>query len=315
MDFKGLSDPVVIFNKPEKKPGIFQRIKPPTTDLFKNKASLMLRNKKFLGGALTILLLFAVGLGVYLSQKPTQLTPQANEGKAEISIKPPTQTVALNQEFTSDVFIDTKDLTVSGVDTKIVFDPEKLQLLEVTLGEFIPNFLSQPQNSASSTTFTIADMTGRKGTGVMARLKFRALSLTGDTPAKVEFDQSLTEVAATESAGENAASGFFSSEITILATVSASPSPTASSSALPSSSPSSSPSASPNNNVTPGAQGDANSDGLVDYQDLSIFFSKWSPAADIAAFFNLDFNNDKRINSLDYSLFKQLLVNFGVIRG
>src|SRR3989344_67119 len=70
MDFKGISDPVVLTSDNLKKPSFFSKLRPPSTDFFKNK--------KILGGLLTVFLLFAVGIGVYLSQKPTQLTPRAD---------------------------------------------------------------------------------------------------------------------------------------------------------------------------------------------------------------------------------------------
>lgn len=60
MDFKALSDPIVLVGEGEKKPSFFT-------------------SKKFLGGTLTVFLLFAVGVGVYLSQQPTELEPKANE--------------------------------------------------------------------------------------------------------------------------------------------------------------------------------------------------------------------------------------------
>ena len=71
MDFKSLSDPIVLVGEESNKPSFFSKIRPPSTHLF--------TNKKFLGGALTVFLIFAVGVGVYLSQQPTELEPQANE--------------------------------------------------------------------------------------------------------------------------------------------------------------------------------------------------------------------------------------------
>jgi hypothetical protein len=335
MDFRGLSDPVVIFNKPNKKPGIFQKIKPPTTDFFKNK--------KILGGALTVMLLFAVGLGVFLTQKPTQLAPQADEAGADISIQPPTQTVAVSQEFESDVFINTNDLSISAVKVKIDFD-SKLELIDVTLGTFLPTFLIQPVITDSSVSFTIASNPAKKGSGVLAKLKFKPDSDASGS-AVIGFDQAQTEAAATESGSLNQATGFLGSQITITSETtqfcsstsdcptgyycptipvasgvasdpicqlisSPSPSPSASASA----SPSPSPLASPRNEVPAGSDGDANSDGILDLQDLSILFTQWSPATDITGFFNLDLNDDNRINSIDYSLFKQMLVDYGIIR-
>ncbi len=77
MDFKGLSDPVVFHNEPQKKPGFFSKLRPPSTN-FINKVGVAIRDKNFLVGGLTVLMLFAIGIGVFVSQKPTQLAPQAS---------------------------------------------------------------------------------------------------------------------------------------------------------------------------------------------------------------------------------------------
>jgi hypothetical protein len=289
MDFKGLSDPVVIHNDPAKKDGVFQKLRPPSTNFFKNK--------KFLGGVLTVLLLFAVGLGVYIAQKPTQLAPQASGGSVEISLKPSSQTVGLNQNFQSDIFLDTKELTVTATQVKITF-PANLQLISVTPGNTWPTYLSQPVNASGSTSFTLVSNTGQKAAANLATLTFKAVATTSGTPVKVEFDQSYTQAAALESGNSNIASGYSGSDITISTSVS---------------SPSPSPSASPRNQVPIGSKGDGNSDGFVDFQDLSILFTKWSPASDTTVTL-LDFNDDKRINSIDYAKLNELLVNYGVVR-
>jgi hypothetical protein len=289
MDFKGLSDPVIIHNTAEKKPSIFQKLKPPTTDFFESK--------KLLGGVITVLLLFAVGLGVYITQRPTQFAPKASEDKAEISLKPSTQTVGSGQNFQSDIFLDTKGLTVSAAQVKITFNPASLQLISVSPGNTWSTYLSQPENTSGSTSFTLISNPGKKTAANLATLTFKAIASASATPVKIEFDQSYTQAAAIESGNSNVASGYPGSEITISAT-GASPSP----------------SASPGNRVTPGSKGDGNSDGFVDYQDLSILFTKWSPATDITGSLQLDFNNDKRINSLDYSELSQLLVSMGVVK-
>lgn len=398
MDFKGLSDPVVVVNKPSQKQSIFQKIKPPTTNFFKNK--------KFLGGAMTALLLFAVGLGVYLSQKPTQLKPQASGTGAEISIKPAQQVVFDNHEFQSDVFVNTNDLSVSAIKVKVDFD-SKFQLLAVDLGTFMPLFLSEPIIASNSATFTVGSQPAKNGSGTIATLRFKSIEEATGSSYLIGFDQAGTDAVATQSGDLNVASGFHPSEITvktessfcssdidcpsnyhcpvvqqqegvagdpvcvpneeeIIACNSNDPDSCPSGSFcyvscaeqgcntfsgfckpidLPKScskdnqcpadyvceqvfcvtapcnrvctyrpSPSPTPLSSPNNRVTPGADGDANSDGLIDLQDLSVFFSKWSPASDIAAFFQIDFNDDRRINSIDYSLFKQLLNAIGVVK-
>lgn len=386
MDFRGLSDPVVITNKQAPRSNIFQRIKPPSTNFFKNK--------KFLGGALTVLLLFAVGIGVFISQKPTQLKPQAESSGAEISIQPPSSTVSLNEEFTQDIFINSPDdLSISAVKAKIDF-PSSLQLTDVTIGDFLPIFLVPPQTGTSSVTLVMGSLQPKKGTGVLAKLKFKVISnLT--QPVNINFDTSQTQAAAIETGDINQAIGLQGSQVSlqgnntspssspvssknpqssptpclnsllgcsdsspepsptteacpsapicqagttlitgdsqtsncpVYVCIGSSPSPSPSPSKAPSPSPSPSKGASPTpclnsltgcGSPTPSAsqsKGDGNNDGKVDLQDLSIMFSKWSPAVNITSYFQLDFNDDSRINSLDYGSMRALLLQLGIIR-
>lgn len=311
MDFKGISDPIVIVGEKPKKSSLFSKIRPPLTNFKANKV---------FAGALTVLLLFAIGIGVYLSQKPTQLKPQATAVTAEISIKPQNQTVAPNQEFESEVFLDTRDLSVTAIQAVITYDPNFLQLLQIIPGDFLNTTLTAPQITSNSAYFVVANNPGKKGSGKIATLKFKALNATVNGPAKIQFDQELTLGASIETNSENALSGYLASDITISSVASPSPSVTASASPSlspslsPSPSPSPKPSASPNNRVTPGSKGDGNSDGLIEFVDLSILFSKWSPAIDITSNFQVDFNDDKKINSFDYSEMNQLLYDLGVIR-
>lgn len=299
MDFKGLSDPVVVFNKPSKQ-SIFQKLRPPSTNF--------LKSKKLLGGMLTVMLLFAVGLGVYISQKPTQLAPKASTDSAEISIKPSSRTEGLNQEFQSDVFLDTKGFDIGVTQVRINFDESKLQLLNVTTGDFFSTVLSAPVNTANSTTFSLMNNPAKSGSGKIATLTFKSLAVTSGTPTKIEFDTAYTQ-GTVPGTSFGVISQYTSSDITISA--STSPSPSAST-LLASPSPSSIASASPANITS--SKGDGNSDGAINRQDLSNLFSFWSPATNITSHFELDFNDDKKINSFDYSKMNELLKSAGVLR-
>lgn len=334
MDFKGISDPVVIVSEKPKRAGLFNKIRPPLTNF---------KISKVMGGTLTVLLLFAVGVGVYLAQKPTQLKPQASEANAEISLKPQALTVAPNQEFPASVFLDSKDLSITAIQTKVIFDQSKLQLLEVGLNDYLTTVLTQPQNTANSTFFAVGSNEGKKGSGIIATMRFKAIGTPSNTPTIIQFDQQLTQGAALETNDLNALSIYSASHITIaqIASPSASASPVSCQNndqcptgyycqgtggacttgpigqetcinfgeCQPNST-----KPSPNNHVTPGSKGDGNSDGIIDYADLSILFSKWSPAVDITSNFQVDFNDDKRINSFDSLKMNDLLYSLGVIK-
>jgi hypothetical protein len=319
MDFKSLSDPVVIVGENNNKPGFFSKIRPPMTPFFKGK--------KFLGGALTVFLLFAVGVGVYLSQRPTQFTPQANQGSGELSLKPQTITVTSNQEFQIDVFLDSKNTSITAIQTKILYDSSKLQLVNNTLTDYFPVVLSQPQNTAGSSFFAVGSSPGKTGTGNIASIKFKAIGAQSSSPTKIQISRDFTEAASNDTGDFNAVTVFFDSDVTISGTASPSPSST-SQSPTPTPTPVSSQSCYDDSNCKTGeycqfvrqtcpegggcaavmsgyclpktGKGDGNKDNYIDLQDLSILFSKWSPAISIGSNFELDFNNDVKINSIDY---------------
>lgn len=113
MDFKALSDPVVLVGDDNNKPGFLSRIRPPETGF--------LKNKKILGGTLTVFLLFAVGVGVYLAQKPTQLQPKADEvltDPSQVNLLNSTASAILNPDIQSkgdgnqDGAVDLQDLSI-----------------------------------------------------------------------------------------------------------------------------------------------------------------------------------------------------------
>ncbi len=85
MDFKSLSDPVVIVGDNENKPSFLSKIRPPKTD-----------PKKFMGAGLTVLLLFAVGIGVYVAQRPTNIVPRADEVQPSSDLRTASPSASLN---------------------------------------------------------------------------------------------------------------------------------------------------------------------------------------------------------------------------
>lgn len=428
MDFKPLSHPrVITSNSPESKPSFFQKLRPPSTDF--------LKNKKLLGGVLTVMLLFAVGLGVYISQKPTQLAPKASSSGVSISLKPATISTSVNQEFSVDVFADpgTSNMQITAIQAQINYNPSLLELKNVTLKEFLPALL-QPQNSSGSTKFAVGiplGGTAKTTSGTVATLTFKALSSSSN--AEITFDNTKTIIAATGQAA-SVATDFTPTTVSFNTSSSPSPASTTPETSFTLEGPNnfipvgqefavkvysrsdidtanlwnavisfpkdlvevvrfdktgsfitnwseeysnnstgeisltggvvnpgfktnlsnalmttiifkakadgvadirlSDTSAiyknSDNSKITlinrdlssvkigndPGAsgKGDGNNDNKVDLQDLSILFSKWSPATDITAFFKLDFNDDKRLNSIDYTQLIALLTSLGVIK-
>lgn len=340
MDFKSLTDPVTLVGDEAEKHGFFNKIRPPSTGFF---------NKKILGGALTVFLLFAVGLGVYLSQQPTNLIPFAQDSRSELSIRPPTKTASFNDEVISDVFINTQGKIVSKVVLVIDYNPLKLKLIDASPGTFLDETLEITPREKADGHFSIRlqkKLFGEaSGSGVLVSLKFKVLSELNEQTS-INFDQKATKVTIKDE-GDKDKVKYFESQALILnptgqipnaspeeSTVpsyspsespqqspSASPSPSTSPSPSPAVSPSPSPefsasaSPSPAASVSGGQKGDGNNDGVIDRQDLSLIYTLWSPATDITSHFQVDFNDDLKINSYDLNAMKQLLFSLGVIKG
>ena len=275
MDFKGISDPVVLTVDNLKKPGFFSKIRPPSTNFFKNK--------KALGGLLTVLLLFAVGIGVYLSQKPTQLIPQATAPayKGNIRTEPSGTCTLTNQNLCT---------------VKVIWDVSNLN------------------NPAAITEIKVRETAGsftQRGNFIKGEADAPWITESGYNFDLYVDDQIYDSIFVK---GVSAASSPSPSP-SITPSASTSPSPNAS--PPPSPSPSPSPYASPSPSPSPSLQskGDGNNDGKVDLIDLSMLYSKWSPAIDITSNFQLDFNDDKRINSFDLLEMNALLKSLGIIKG
>ncbi len=91
---------------------------------------------------------------------------------------------------------------------------------------------------------------------------------------------------------------------------SASPTPTPTSTSTPTATPIPAPSATP----VPGAgNGDGNNDGKVNLIDLSILLSDFNKSSGFRS--GIDLNGDNKINTFDFSLMKNLLIQNKVIRG
>ena len=402
MDFKGLTDPVVFHNEPQKK-GFFQKLRPPSTN-FMNKAGMVFRPQSFLVGALTVFLLFAVGIGVYLSQKPTQLIPHAQESGSNYvlnlsSFSGSSIPVGVTS-FTWNKASEEHHVTIKVDDHASEFNNAcdgnnqagdacvtnyasgeysfsflkdhnyTVQVFQhdVTgnqLGVISVNFmvqapgpftLNQPTTFCSGTNSHIrlswTEPTNGPKPGlnsgyfiyINGEYKYNNLhALTLDDPAIKTPGQTYKYKIEAVNLPDGRT---FSNEVSVAAAScdsSCTPEPTQTQTAdcpqgqvgtgivmqrtshcpgplwtvwqevsrscnAPSQSPSSSPSPSPQ------AKGDGNKDGFIDLGDLSMMYTKWSPAIDITSNFELDFNDDKRINSIDREELRQLLLANGTIR-
>ncbi len=208
-------DPIVVVkdDAASQKPSFFKRIQAPFSKL-------SLPNKKMAGALVALLLVFGVGVGVFLAQRQTQLRPRASENGVDLKLTPPAVSAALNQEFDLDLVIDAKQASASGAQVKLTFDASKLQLVSTTLRDHFSVVLSPVNATANSVEFVVGTSTPKTGTGTLATLKFKALA---NGSATVAFDQNNTIVTVTN-LNDNQAGDLTPSEVTIGA-VAASPSP------------------------------------------------------------------------------------------
>lgn len=199
-------DPIVVVkdDAASKKPAFFKRIQAPFSKL-------SLPNKKIAGALVALLLVFGVGVGVFLAQRQTQLRPRASENGVDLKLTPPAVSAALNQEFDLDLVIDAKQASASGAQVKLTFDASKLQLVSTTLKDYFSVVLSPVNATANSVEFVVGTSTPKTGTGTLATLKFKALA---NGAATVAFDQNNTIVTVTN-LNDNQAGDLTPSEITI----------------------------------------------------------------------------------------------------
>lgn len=195
MEFKPLSNPVVITDGgSQSKQPLWQNLTNPFRKLPSNF-------KKIGAVVLTALLISALALGVYLSKKPTQFTPRADNPTVTLSLKPETLNVAVNQEFQVDVFIDPGQtgFGLTGAQVKINYDGQMLELKNVALTDFMPTPLQSPKNTQGSTEFTVASIVPKSESGVIATLTFKALSSASST--QVTFDNGQVLITALDHPG------------------------------------------------------------------------------------------------------------------
>jgi hypothetical protein len=217
MDNNSQFNPIVVVKDSDKKPAFFKRIQAPFSKL--SLPSNM--NKKFAGALVALLLVFGVGVGAFLVQRQTQLTPRASENGVDLKIEPTAVNATLNQEFSVDVVLDAKQASASAAQVKVTYDSQKLQLVTTTLGSFMPVALQQPTNSAGAVEFVVGTSTPQGGSGPIATLKFKPLVDLTTTTISIDPTNTIVTVV---NMNENQAGDITPATVTIGA-VAGSPSP------------------------------------------------------------------------------------------
>ncbi len=222
MDANSPINPIVVVKGTDKKPPFFKRLQAPFSKL-------SLPNRKIASVVAVFLLVFGVGVGVFLAQRQTQLRPRASENGVDLKIEPSAVNATVNQEFSVDVVLDAKQASASGAQVRVTFDNHKLQLINATLGSFMPVALQQPTPSTNPSTpstgvvdFVVGTSTPHGGSGSIATLRF--MPLVDMTTTTIGIDGANTVVTVVNQ-NDNQAGDLSPSTVTIGAVNTSTPSP------------------------------------------------------------------------------------------
>lgn len=150
-------------------------------------------------------IMFIANAAPFKDQFLTSLYPKDQShaaSKVEVSLVANTLTVAKEQGFSVDVFIDRKGNAVSGAELEINFNPQFLTAETVTAKSYLPNVLLDPQIDSSAGKIKIAQGTypgpNQPETGVAVNIKFKAKSaVTQSTPITINPTSIITVIGVT----------------------------------------------------------------------------------------------------------------------
>lgn len=273
-------------------------------------------NQKGLAQIFLILILLAgLGLGVYLVQQKTNIFPKASvsgpvspttsfelfSSKSELALN-------IGDEIAIQVLVRSDVAAANLFDAKINYDPQVLQLGRVDVtSPFVKNWVEQywAEPGKISLVGGVPNPGFQTRVGdtapTMATLYFTALK-AGQTTISLEDASSIYSNA------DN--TNILVSKNNLVLYISTgtvfSPSPIPTPSITPSPTPL--PSATP----IPGT-GDGNNDGRVNLVDLSVLLSDFNRETGFRL--GIDLNGDGKINTFDFALMRNLLIEKKVIRG
>lgn len=289
-----MSDSISIQNQtPKDKPVVI------TAEGFSKKNSFKFSfvNPKILS-AMTVLLLMIGGIGtaVYLTQKPQQISSLASVTMVDLVFQPSQVSTQAGKNFTLDVFANSKDVKITGVNLTFNYDSQFLQLKSITPKQFLPKILVEPKISSGSASISLgpAGSEGITGNGILASLVFKAIKPTDSLPTEISIDETQSQINTLDQA--QIKTNFGTAKITALPGTNVNDTQPASTSAQINIPPTQTASGSGLTNTS-----DFNSDSLVNSVDLSIMYSGWgNPKTEVQK--KADLNGDGIINGIDYSL-------------
>lgn len=284
--------------------------------------------KKVLTVVFSILLILTLVAGVILVRQ-RQNTKVGAQG-VNLSLTPTTTTVNVGDNYTVDVYIDSKGYSVTGADLKINFNNSVSQLTSVQVGTFLPVVFKPGVVSGNMGQIVLGcDVTQPKvGTGILARLNFKATSagsnqITFNGQTAISALGQTTNIAdamlgtAVSQNGPTTpptASPTQTAQPTATATSTSNPTATSTSTSNPTATATSTHTAQPTATATSTSvatttptgtgsvkPGDVNRDGRVDIVDIGIIIDNYD-ATVTNANSKADLNNDNIINIVDIGI-------------
>lgn len=265
-----------------------------------------------------VLLILAVGLvaGVYLVQQTQIFKPKASVSGP---VSPQTSFSLLTQLESYKVgdTIEVKLVVRSDIDAanlfaaKINYDPQFLQLGRVDVTSFVTNWVEQYWGDPDKISLVGGvpapgfQSQTNSAPAKMASLYFTALKAGNttisfdDTSAIYRNSDNLNILGIKNNATIKITSGAPSAPIPA-PTTKPSPSPFPTSTPRPSATP------------IPGT-GDGNKDGKINLADMSVLLTDFNKESGFRV--NIDMNGDGKINTFDFALMRNLLIQRGVIKG
>lgn len=124
----------------------------------------------------TLILVAALIAGLIVVRNRTET--RVGAAGVTLSLNTPTTTVTKNNNFTVDVFIDTKGYSVTGADLKIKYNPQLIQFVSITQGNFLPVLFVPGAASGDIASIVMGSDPSqpKTGTGILAKVTFKAIN-------------------------------------------------------------------------------------------------------------------------------------------
>lgn len=128
---------------------------------------------------------------------PATSPPSREHVEVTLRLEPQKTQVAIGEETTYQVILDTGSIGAAIVDTTLTFDPKKLTIVSVAPGPFLdkPTVLAHSVDEASGRlNYALGSLTYQQGEGVVFTVTVKVTAPTSESMPLVAFDRTDTQV-------------------------------------------------------------------------------------------------------------------------